>query len=174
MSEEKTVVFDEESLSPEVQAVEPDLAEAAKKFKEAFAERSFSARHEELGKMIDCRLCGRRHRQADPLALASRAHGEQKKEMPPSRAVIFHKQRFHPHHNDRVRQFARLAEEIFTRDISPYFSPDPEHPDNLIRRAQRRAALILRKRWIAARVIKKHMQDISRRINSGLLRGGSR
>jgi hypothetical protein len=149
----------------------PELAEAIKKFNEAFAERSFSQRHEELGKMIDCRLCGCRHREGDPLAKLSRAHGEQKKEMPASRAALFHKQRFHPHHNSRIHQFAQLAEKIYTQDIAPYFH---DEGDRLIRRAQRRAAIILRKQWIAARVLHKHAQDISRRINWCLLPGGSR
>jgi hypothetical protein len=152
-----------------------ELAEAVEKFQKQFAERSFSQRHEDLGKMIDCRLCGRRHREGDPLAKLSRAHGDQtKKEMPPSRAALTKKQRIKPHRHPKVHEFARLAEQIFTQDIAPYFQPDPEHPDNLIRRAQRRAAIILRKRWIAALVPHKYMQDISRRINRGLLPGGSR
>src|SRR6266566_1295673 len=121
----------------------PELTEAVKKFAEAFAERSFSQRHEDLGKMIDCRLCGRRHREGDSLAKLSRAHGEQKfgDIKIPSRSVAFKKQRIHPHHNSRIRQFANLAEKIYTQDIAPYFH---EEGDRLIRRAQRRAAIILR------------------------------
>lgn len=171
MSEEKVIVA--EDVVTESTVGIPELAEAVRKFNEQFAERSFSQRHEELGKMINCRLCGRRHRAGDPIALASRAHGEQKfadREYP-SRAVYFAKQRINQRHNSKVHEFAQLAEKIYNQDIAPYFHAEG---DQLIRRAQRRAALILRKRWIAARVIKKHMQSISRRINLGLLPGGSR
>jgi hypothetical protein len=173
MSEEKIVALN--TAEPGDAGAAVGLAIAAEKFRKAFAERSFSQRHEDLGKMINCRLCGRRHREDDPLAKLSRAHGDQtKNEMPPSRAALTKKQRIHPHHNPKVHFFAQLAEKIFTEDIKPYFQPDPEHPDNLIRRAQRRAALILRKQWVAARVLRKRMQAVSRRINFGLLPGGSR
>jgi hypothetical protein len=173
MAEEKVIAPFDDVVVDQSAIDLSKFAEAVKKFNEQFAKRSFSKRHEELGKMIDCRLCGHRHRTGDTLVLASRAHGEQK-EVNPSRSVIFKKQRFHPHHNSRTRLFADLAAKIYNEDIAPYFSPDPKLPDNLIRRAQRRAALILKKRWIAARVIKKHMQSVSRRINWSLLPGGSR
>lgn len=72
-------VFAESDLArKETELNDLKLKAAAQKFNEAFAERTFSQRHEDLGKMINCGLCGRRHRQADPIALASRAHGEQK------------------------------------------------------------------------------------------------
>lgn len=154
---------------------EAELAEAAKKFEEAFAERSFSQRHEELGKMIDCRLCGRRHREGDPLLKDSTAHNNRHLVDVPSRYVLFAKKRINPHHNDLVRRFARLTLKIFNEDIAPYFTPTTdEEKDHLVRRAQRRAAHILRKFWITPRLARKHMQDVSRRINRGLLPGGSR
>lgn len=155
-------------------SVSSELETAVTRFKKAFAERSFSQRHEDLGKMINCRVCGRRHRQADPVALLSRAHGKQAFRDLPSRSVMFAKKRFNPHHNDKVRQFVRLTREIYMNDIAPYFQPDPEHPDNLICRAQRRAARIMRRQWIAERLARKHMQDHSRRINAGLEIPGSR
>ena len=155
----------------------PELAAAVAKFEEQQRLKSFSERHPDLGKMIDCRLCGRRHREGDPLAKESRAHGEQKfgdVEIP-SRSVTFKKQRINPHHNDKVRRFVRLTKKIFDEDIAPYFHAEtPEEQENLVRRAQRRAAHILRKFWIKPRIARKHTQDVSRRVNRGLLPGGSR
>jgi len=190
MSEEN-VIFDPKSFNPEVgkqtddgtqvwtnigkepTSGEAGLAEAAKKFEQQFTERSYGQRHEELGKMINCRLCGRRHRAGDPLIKESTAHGPQPfadRELP-ARTAYYAKQRINQRHNSRVHEFAHLAEKIYNEEIAPYFSAEG---DKLIRRAQRQAAAILRKRWIAARVIKKHMQAVSRRINWGLVRGGSR
>ena len=155
----------------------PELAAAVAKFEEQQRLKSFSERHPDLGKMIDCRLCGRRHREGDPLAKESRAHGEQKfgdVEIP-SRSVTFKKQRINPHHNDKVRRFVRLTKKIFDEDIAPYFHAEtPEEQENLVRRAQRRAAHILRKFSIKPRIARKHTQDVSRRVNRGLLPGGSR
>jgi hypothetical protein len=166
----------DQAAPPKPTAPSPELEAAAAKFKEAFAERSFSQRNEDLGKMINCHLCGFRHREADPIARLSRAHGEQKfgDVVIPSRHVLFAKKRFNPHRNSKVLQFVRLTEKIYNEDIAPYFAPDPEHPDNLIRRAQRQAAKIMRRIWIAQRVVLKHMQDQSRRINVGLELPGSR
>lgn len=156
-----------------------ELQAAVAKFNEAFAERSFSQRHEDLGKMINCQLCGSRHREGDPVVRLSRAHGEQKLHDFPSRHAPGNrprnaKIRFNPHRHPKVIQFIQLSEKIYNEDIAPYFRPDPEHPDNLIRRAQRQAARIMRRIWIAQRVARKNMQDHSRRINAGLEIPGSR
>ena len=150
-----------------------ELTEAVEKFHEAFAGRTFSQRHEELGKMINCPRCGLRHRAGDPLIKESTAHGEQKKAVfdQPSGAAYFSKQRINQRHNSRVHEFAQLAEKIYNEEIAPYFHAEG---DILIRRAQRQAAAILRKRWVASLALRKHMQSVSRRINWGLLPGGSR
>lgn len=173
MSDEKIIVPFDDVIADQATTDASKLAEAVKKFNEQFAERSFGQRHEELGKMINCRLCGRRHRAGDPLIKESTSHGPQPfaDRVMPSRAVYFAKRHINQRHNSKVHEFAQLAEKIYNEDIAPYFTAEG---DKLIRRAQRRAALILRKRWIAARVIKKHIQSISRRINFGLLPGGSR
>jgi hypothetical protein len=156
-------------------ATPAELEAAAERFRKEFAERSFSGRHEELGKMINCRLCGRRHREGDPLVKDSTAHNNRHLLDVPSRYVAFKKQRINPHHNDRIRRFGRLTKKIFDEDIAPYFHADtPEEQENLVRRAQRRAARILRRFWITPRLARKHMQDVSRRVNRGLLPGGSR
>ena len=166
-----------------------NLKTAVANFFEKFFERSFSNRHPELGKMIDCPLCGMRHREGDPIAKLSIAHnpairtelsrhgrpvlyGPVQKYL--SRSAAFKKQRIVQRRNPKIHAFTQLAEKIYEEDIKPFFTPDPEHPDNLIRRAQRRAAHILRKDWIVARGARKHMQFVSRQINRGLLPGGSR
>jgi hypothetical protein len=60
------------------------LAQAVLKFKDEFKTRSFSGRHSELGKMIKCVKCGRRHRDSEEScgtfnlvkeAVGQRAHG---------------------------------------------------------------------------------------------------
>lgn len=164
-------------VDPEVKTA---VEAAAAKFKAAFTERSFSGRHEELGKMINCPRCGMRHREGDPLFKNSTAHGEQfgaATEVPSLGSVPrsnFSKPRFNPHHGAKQIQFAKLSEKIYEEDIKPFFKPDEEHPDNLIRRAQRIAAKFLRRLWIKPRIAYKHMQDHSRRINMGLEVPGSR
>lgn len=164
--------------------IDPEVKEsveaAAEKFRQAFAERSFSERNEDLGKMIDCPFCQIRHRAGDLIFRNSRAHGEQKRatqEMPSLGSVPrsnFAKPRFRPHHGDKQIQFAQLSEKIYEEDIKPFFQADPEHPDNLIRRAQRKAAKFLRRLWIKPRIAYKHMQEHSRQINAGLEVPGSR
>lgn len=48
-----------------VDPVKKALDEAVAEFEADFKERSFSGRHKDLGKMKNCAVCGRRHREAE-------------------------------------------------------------------------------------------------------------
>lgn len=47
-------------VEPELPKLSPELEQAVKGFEEAQHDKSFSQRHPELGKMVNC-FCGRRH-----------------------------------------------------------------------------------------------------------------
>ena len=151
----------------------PGLAAAIEKFQEKFAEGSYSQRHTDLGKMINCPKCGLRHRQSDPLMNNSAAHGEQKMATlnHPSRAAVTKGKRILAHHSARLLQLVERTRKIFHEDIELYFH---EEGQRLVLRARRRALIQLtRERLVESRAYKQ-MQNTSRRINQGLLPGGSR
>lgn len=93
--------FDGEEKIPyqRTQEEQDALAQAVAAFKEDRRNASFSKRNVDLGKMINCPLCGMRHRRHDPILRDSTAHGPQVfgDLKLPSRRVAFAKQRFHPH-----------------------------------------------------------------------------
>jgi|SRR5579864_1051942 len=94
------------------------LAQAVAGFEEDRRNASFSKRNPDLGKMINCSLCGMRHRVHDPVMLNSTAHGEQVfgqiKE--PSRTAWFAKKRLHPHLNRTNLVFVQRV-----RELLPYY-----------------------------------------------------
>lgn len=49
-------------VSEQANAASEDLLKAVESFKQSFRDRSFSGRNPDLGKMIKCRVCTRRHR----------------------------------------------------------------------------------------------------------------
>ncbi len=151
----------------------PELVAAIDRFQKKFAERSFSQRHTDLGKMINCPKCGLRHRPADPLANASTAHGPQSlaTHQNPSRAAVTKGKRLLPHHSARLLQLVERTRKIFHEDIEPYFH---EEGQRLVQRARRRALIQLTREFLAGVHARSHRQDVSRRINRGLLIGGFR
>lgn len=48
--------------NPEFKSVSPEAAAAVKKALKGIHDRPFSGRHPELGKMLNCKVCGQRHR----------------------------------------------------------------------------------------------------------------
>lgn len=151
---------------------DPELRAAVAAFNKAFAGRSFSQRHTDLGKMINCPQCGRRHRELDPVAQLSAGHGEQSAQFQdlPSIHVMMKKRRILPHANKKLLQLHERAREIFTRDISPYFH---EEGDRLPKRARRQALIQLTRERQARARAHQRQQDVSRRINRGSLTVGT-
>jgi hypothetical protein len=162
---------------PEEKVMTPELAAALAKFQEKFAERSYSQRHSDLGKMINCRLCGKRHREADPILKDSTAHGAQPAAIHdnPSAttyAKMTKRHRIFEHHSARLLQLVERTRKIFHEDIEPYFAEEGQ--DRLVKRARRRAVIQLKRERAVRDRACQHQQDVSRRINLGLLPGGSR
>lgn len=96
------------------QAEAEALASAVAAFEEDRRSASFSKRNPDLGKMINCSLCGMRHRVHDPVMLGSTAHGEQVfgEVKNPSRAAFYARKRLHPHFKQRSRDFVERVREI--------------------------------------------------------------
>ena len=59
---ERTIMDDQSFTSPETNESNQELVQAVEKFDAEYRDRSFSGRHPELGRMIKCDGCGRRHR----------------------------------------------------------------------------------------------------------------
>lgn len=62
MDTEDVVTQVDNVASEQVNAASEDVLKAIESFKESFRDRSFSGRNKDLGKMIKCRVCSRRHR----------------------------------------------------------------------------------------------------------------
>lgn len=161
------------SIADAAPVMTPELAAAIEKFQQKFAQGSYSERHTELGKMINCPKCGLRHRQGDKLMQESTAHGTQDAATLeyPSRAAVTKGKRLLPHHSARLLQLVERTRKIFHEDIEPYFHMEG---NRLILRARRKAAIVLARERKVVSNAHRRIQDVSRRINFGLLAGGSR
>jgi hypothetical protein len=162
-------------LSTEKQQLNKAVAEAL----EAIRSRSYSARHPELGKMIKCAVCQRRHRESlkCQLTYATRYWTDDTSPMMASQTTIrgvmgaahFARKRFHPHPNKRG-----LALVVRTQELFPQEEPFWDKPEEAMKRARTLALRQLKAERRAARKIKVRQQDISRRINAGLAKKGAR
>jgi len=87
----------------------PELIKSIADFNKSFRERSFSGRHLELGKMISCGVCGRRHRKSEVceqrFAKVRIGHSEEYRQTesvePKPRRGIGPKKRMNPHFSKR-------------------------------------------------------------------------
>lgn len=133
--------------------VPTELQKSITKVRESLASRSFSGRNPELGKMINCVFCDRRHRSIENCVqrfakdkngkeLIAEGHGHGKG-------------RLTPHWNRRSLELV-----ILTRRLIPLY---PE--DTPIKKIRSRALNLLRKKWHAASQRIQAQQKLSRRIN---------
>jgi hypothetical protein len=156
--------------------------------------RSFSDRHPELGKMVNCQVCGHRHRVNERKCEQKFTfrvgdyelfrEDEKGKLVPDTRTAIrpnekptmkqmmgqaaFAKKRFKPHHSKIKLQFIERTRVIFQREGFDVDS-DKETFEKNLQHARVLAARELRKERRAARKEIHKRQDTSRRINRGLL-----
>jgi len=142
--------------SKEQAPISNSIQQAVEKFREEFKQKSFSGRHSELGKMINCVICSRRHRSAE-ICLQRFAKNEQGVELI-AKGYGHGKGRLHRHWNRRSLQVVDL-----TRRLIPSY-PNGEED---FKKARSRALNLLRKIWHATSQRVQAQQKLSRRINRG-------
>jgi hypothetical protein len=135
----------------ETPGISEETKQAIAKFQETFKERTFSQRHPELGKMINCHVCGMRHRSAQVC--------EQKFAVgpvnPKRRYGMGSNKRINPHWNRK-----RLMIVDLTRQLLPYYSGD-----NAVQKAKSRAINLLTPIWREYDRKYRNMQKASREKN---------
>lgn len=145
----------------------------------AIRSRSFSGRNPQLGKMINCAVCDKRHRNSivcTPKYGVGRYDPEKKPLVASDKtargilgAARFAKVRFHPHHSHKLLQLVQRTQQIF-----PQFAPYLTDPEECMKESRKEAARQLKTERDANTKIKRQQQQIARRINFGLARPGSR
>lgn len=165
------------------------LEKAIADFYEAQKVKSFSQRHPELGKMVNCRVCNTRHRS---IHVCSQRFAKNKKTGLPMEMVVlegltgltknqiigraaFAKKRINPHHSKKLLQLLQRTIEIYPLNEGLWPSTETKSAEQVtmeVSRRQARAELgIVRN---AERSDKVSQQHRSRRIDRGLLKGNSR
>jgi len=139
---------------------------AIAKLRAEIADRSFSGRHPELGKMVKCQICHLRHRSSIvckervliPTAQTRKGvYG----------AAQFQKKRLKPHHSHQLLQLVQLTQELF-----PSFYPDRiQDPQKAMYAARGQAMKQIDRKNRARRAVKKQIEHQSRQINRGLIYG---
>jgi hypothetical protein len=180
MNEEEEVKF---------KTVAPEVLEAASKALGNIATRSFSGRHPELGRMIKCQVCGRRHRDSqkciqvfttkwfeedletgivEPIFATAMSHDQKPTKRQVVSAVAFKAKRLKPHLNSIKLRIVERTREIFYK-LGFTENVPPEVFQNNMKIAREAAELQL---WVEHKQKAKkyrRQQDRSRRINRGLI-----
>jgi len=171
----------------EFKPVAPEVLEAASSALDSIASRSFSGRHPELGKMIKCQVCGRRHRDSqkciqafttkwfeedletgiiESIFATAAPHDQKPTKRQVAGAAAFEGKRLKPRLNSKDLRVVERTREIFfklgfTEDV------EPEIFQKNLKIAREAAELQL---WVEHKQkAKKYrkQQDRSRRINRG-------
>lgn len=150
-------------MEPNEQQIKPEVSEAIARIREKEKEKSFSGRHPELGKMINCRICDRRHRSsiACVQVFAKNENGVELIAEGPGHG----KGRINRHWNKRSLQVVDL-----TRRLLPLYPFDEENVEAkalAVKKARSRAVNLLRKVWHAKSNQIQRRQKLSRAINRG-------
>jgi hypothetical protein len=189
---ERSYFMNDEQIHDEQVELEPFvISEELQKVADAaltdIHNRSFSGRHPELGKMINCPVCGLRHRgmQCEPhyMELYVEEDLETGKQTPVyamasqttrkgvAGAKAFAKQRLKPHLNKYKRQFVERVRQLIGEGT---FDLQSKEFEATLKIARTLAARQLKRERIERANVQRQMQDVSRRINWGLLPAGSR
>lgn len=138
------------------------LNAAVEQFWESHRSKSFSERNPGLGKMINCRLCERRHRETAPhgnISYVSFCSQDTFKGINGAASVA--KKRFNPHPSPRNLKLINRVWAIFSLDFLPYFSDPVEARREAVLAAQRE----LKNEYRKARRIKNRISRKSRKRN---------
>jgi hypothetical protein len=149
--------------------VRQEVAQAIAKFREALPERSFSGRHPELGRMINCKVCGRRHR-AIPECVERVLIPTAKTRKGALGAATFVKKRLQPHHSHRLLRLVQLTQDLFSK----YFPEQISDPQKAMQAARGEAKAVQRRAYAETRAALQRQQHKSRQINWNLIPGGTR
>jgi len=154
------------------------ISQAIAKFRADHAGKTFSQRHPELGKMLNCPFCLRRHRsmivcQQVFTTVVNRGPNERtviERLAPRTRrgvngAQAFAKKRINPHYSSKRLELVQLTQDLFPK----YFGWNTtKTPEEAMRAARGEAQAILFRKSRLARSKKVQQQHESRQINRGL------
>jgi hypothetical protein len=140
----------------------------------AIRNRSFHDRNPSIGKMVNCPICDRRHR--EPLCQPVYAVGRWADEKIPLiasqttrkgvyGAATVAKKRFHPHPSKRKLQLVQRTQTLYPQN-EPYLTD----PVECMKESRKQAVRQLETEWAEARKIRRNQQKLSRRINALLTR----
>lgn len=138
------------------------------KFEQQRSEKSFSGRNKALGKMVNCGVCDRRHRQSEVCTQRMLV------EIANSRFSIVGKKQFKGRRRNPHFSIAKLRLVDLTKQLFPVHHHYIGDPMNAMRAARLEAERILTEKRRDKRRVHQHIQHTSRRINRGLLSPGSR
>ena len=155
---------------------ESTVSDAIAKYRKEHAEKSFSQRHPELGKMVNCQFCSRRHRSSivcQQVFTTVVNCGPNEKTVEPrlapktrrgvNGAQAFAKKRINPHFSNKRLELVQL-----TQDLFPKYFPRIEEPEKAMKAARGEAQAILSRKSRARRRVIVKQQDISRKANRSL------
>lgn len=160
--------------------VKLEVQKAIEKFRKEFADRSFSQRHPELGRMINCAVCFLRHRSSQV------CHQRFVKELTPPEGLTgltkfqllgraaFAKKRIKPHYSKKRLQLVQRTVELYPVH-SGIWPSTPEKSVEVVtmQMARREAREGLEKEYAVKRARLQDAQYRNRRINHGLVPGNS-
>jgi hypothetical protein len=179
----------------------PEVKAALAKFREDFRKRSFSGRHPELGKMVNCKVCGTRHRQHERTCVQKFVElhkeieidddGNETGELttvyktalrpdlgkkPTIRQTVgaaqFKGKRKRPHLSRTKLMFVERVRALLGPDYDPS-QLDPRVRQEMLN-ARKLAGREIRKEERMARKKARKRQDIHRRVRNGLIPGNHR
>jgi hypothetical protein len=145
------------------------LQEAVDKATKALRSRSYSGRHPELGKMIKCAACGRRHYDFKICEITYAKDADGNEIVNPWGARSNIRGRFHPHPSKRKLQLVQRTQKVFY-EYQPYFKD--AHDCMVEARTEAGRQLKAERKAESKRI--RHQQKHSRRINLGLAAPGTR
>lgn len=162
-------------------SVKTQLNEVVDSFLDDFSSRSFSGRHPELGKMVNCAVCFRRHRSnivckqtfiielKPPEGLTNLTRFQQVGRQP------FKGKRINPHYSKKRLQLVQRTIELYPLHEGLYASTETERVEVVtMHMARREAREDLEKERNDRRAKLQIVQHRSRRVNKGLLAGNSK
>ena len=156
--------------------IQSEIQKVIDAFKEKYANRTFSGRHPELGKMINCPICTRRHRASQV------CHQQFVKVLTPPEGLTsltkfqifgraaFAKKRLRPHHSKKLLQLIQRTQELFWIHYGCWPSTETKSAEQVAMEVVRREArAALEKEYHDKRSKTQSMQHNSCRINRGLV-----
>ena len=158
-----------------------NYVQAIEQYFEAQKFKSFSQRHPELGKMVNCGVCGMRHRSihkceqrfVTPLTPPEGLTDLTKNQI--FGRAAFAKKRIMPHYSKKRLQLVQLTNEIYPLNEGLWPASYTKSAEQITMEVSRREARsILKRKRGDARFIKRVAQQHSRRINRGLISGNSK